>query len=98
MRRRDGLPPGSTPAPLPAAASWTAALVLVGAALVWALGVEPRRRSDPVRPPAAPVATAVRDVLTGRLLASDGRPMAPEAGLGSAGQPIRLRFVPSTDH
>jgi phosphonate transport system substrate-binding protein len=39
----------------------------------------------------------VRDILTGRYTASDGVPLAPEEGWGSKAQPLRLRFVPSTD-
>lgn len=43
-------------------------------------------------------ATVLRDVLTGRLLREDGVPLAPDAGWGSARQPLRLRFVPSGDN
>lgn len=41
--------------------------------------------------------TLVRDVLTGRRLQADGRPTPPEEGPGSAAEPLRLRFVPSSD-
>ncbi len=41
--------------------------------------------------------TLIRDVLTGRPTTAAGVPAMPESGWGSAGQPLRLRFVPAGD-
>ena len=78
---------------------WLAALALVGAgAGVIVLAVS---RAAPVAeakdPPAARVRTAVRDALTGRLTREDGTPVPLESGPGSAGEPLRVHFVPSAD-
>lgn len=58
-----------------------------------------RPRVAPVQqaPAVATEATLVRDVLTGRASRADGTPQPPGAGPGSPAEPLRLRFVPSSD-
>lgn len=56
-------------------------------------GVAPAQHA----PVAATEATLVRDVLTGRASRSDGTPEPPATGPGSPAEPLRLRFVPSSD-
>ncbi|MHC5009811.1 MAG: phosphate/phosphite/phosphonate ABC transporter substrate-binding protein [Planctomycetota bacterium] len=81
---------------MPAAVSMTVLIGVVALAVFVGLRIDPlqgaatetrRRRVD----------TLVRDVLTGRRLDADGRPVRPESGWGSDEKPIRMRFVPSSD-
>lgn len=74
-----------------------ALLVLLLAAGVWlALSLAPIAGKGPAPRTAAEV-TLVRDVLTGRLVDAKGRPVPPASGPGSAGEPLQIRFVPSSD-
>ena len=93
----------SPPSPRDAAAPLPA-LVSLGLLLALAIGVGVFAFA---RPAAAPEAKAranasvesglVEDVLTGRTTDANGRPVPPTEGLGSPGQPLRLRFVPSAE-
>ncbi|MCB9901930.1 MAG: PhnD/SsuA/transferrin family substrate-binding protein [Planctomycetes bacterium] len=93
----------SPPSPRDAAAPLPA-LVSLGLLLALAIGVGVFAFA---RPAAAPEAEArakasvesglVEDVLTGRTTDANGRPVPPTEGLGSPGQPLRLRFVPSAE-
>lgn len=72
-------------------------LLATAAALLWLALQRPRARAAPRPATVQAEATLVRDVLTGRASRGDGTPVAPESGPGSAAQPLRLRFVPSSD-
>lgn len=87
-------PPPS--APLPLAVSCLLMLAVVAGALGLALAAE-RQTTTETRHVVSAEKTLIRDVLTGRLTRADGTPEPPVTGPGSAGAPLRLRFVPSSD-
>lgn len=99
----DALPPVPTPAPAPAPGPVPAALsltLLLAAAVgvgAWAVAASPAPSPTESARTQADARTG-RDVLTGRPVDAAGVPVAPAEGLGSRGQPLRLRFVPSGDH
>jgi phosphonate transport system substrate-binding protein len=84
-------------APVPAPLSWALLVLLLAAATAGALAVEPLEGAALGAPRAEASRVLVRDVLTGRLVRADLTPAPPEAGPGSPGEPLRLRFVPSSD-
>jgi phosphonate transport system substrate-binding protein len=62
-----------------------------------ALGLAHRAAPPPAPPRRAMAVEIARDVLTGRLTDAEGRPQPPERGPGSPAEPLRLRFVPSSE-
>ena len=90
-------PPTKVYAPLPFAASVGLMLLLVAGALGLALADARDAPQQRKVTRATASVTLVRDVLTGQRTMSNGRPEAPKRGPGSPAEPLRLRFVPSTD-
>jgi len=89
-------PPRAQRGPVPWGVSAALLALLLASGLVVALSLEPLRRA--ARPPSRGRPTVVRDVLTGRLLDEHGVPLPPPSGPGSStDEPLRLRFVPSSD-
>ena len=76
---------------------WLCMLAVAAAGIGVALASPRPEPARTTRTVAKAEATLVRDVLTGERLRSDGRPTPPTDGPGSASEPLRLTFVPSSD-
>lgn len=90
--------PKAAPGTVRAAVSLGLLSGLMALVCVWALAHE-RVPAEVAPAPGSRAAnqTQSKDVLTGRPLATSGRPVTPASGWGSPEQPIRIRVVPSND-